>query len=150
MLEFAATYQRAVGLAANQCAVKGERLMARMFALRDIQTKQWSIIVDPIITSKSGLLRKKIEGCLTWPGNNILAERYFKVEVSYRDSIGNPHKKVITGFEAQIWQHEINHLDGFEEEIVDPDFRLPREAFERNDKCPCGSEMKYKQCCIGK
>jgi len=75
-LEYARTRDDAVGLAANQTALDDERFMVRAFALRDIITRKWRLVVDPKITKTLGLQQCKAEGCLTWKGRVIVADRY--------------------------------------------------------------------------
>ena len=147
-LEFAEEQHSAVGLAANQCSLDGERFTTRAFALRNLLTHQWSLVIDPHITKYIGLKEEKAEGCLTWKGQKILAERYRAVEVDYFNIDGERITgEIHHGFEGQIWQHEINHLNGIEEKVVglyypDP----PPVKVGRNDNCPCGSGLKYKKC----
>ena len=149
-LEFAQTQDTAVGLAANQCSLDDERCMVRAFALRDLHTKEFSIVIDPHITREFGIKELKGEGCLTWKGRKIIAERYRGVEVNYftmdgKHVTGEIHK----GFEGQIWQHEINHLNGVEEDVVESYVPDPRPIQAgRNEVCPCGSGLKYKKCCL--
>jgi peptide deformylase len=148
-LDFANQQRNAVGLAANQCSLDGERFNQRIFALRDMKTGIWRIIVDPVVLEYIGMRESKLEGCLTWQGRLIIANRFRAVRVGYSDVDGNMHDEIYKGFEAQIWQHEINHLDGIPEDIVTYDYMLPKEKeIGRNDKCPCGSGKKYKQCCL--
>ena len=148
-------YERfdAVGLAANQCGVDGERLMLRVFAFRDplFQPQPfWRLIINPIITEYIGIKEIKCEGCLTWRGKKIVAERSRAIEVNYYNENGEPVTgEMYTGFEAQVFQHEINHLNGVEERVEDLSFIEPKPInVGRNDKCPCGSGKKYKQCCL--
>jgi peptide deformylase len=149
-LKFAETQSTAVGLAANQCSLDGERFMVRAFALRDLFKHTWSIIIDPHIIENVGLKEEKAEGCLTWKGQKILAERYRGVKVTYftldgYKTIAELHK----GFEGQIWQHEINHLNGIEEVVVNKHHPDPVPVTAgRNELCPCGSGLKYKKCCL--
>jgi uncharacterized protein YchJ len=57
--------------------------------------------------------------------------------------------KTYKGFEGQIWQHEINHLNGVEENVVVMNAPEPTPLkIERNQLCPCGSGLKYKKCCL--
>jgi len=148
-LEFASSHSNAVGLAANQCSLDGERFMQNIFALRNIKEKTWKIIINPKINSYIGIVEPKLEGCLTWVGKTILADRYRAINVTYDDIDGNPNTELFGGFEAQIWQHEINHLNGIEEIIVEDDYKLPLKLqIQRNDKCPCNSGKKYKNCCL--
>jgi peptide deformylase len=150
-LFFAKQQTNAVGLAANQVSLDGERFMHRVFALRNLNDGSWRLIIDPKITEYIGMIEPKLEGCLTWKEKLIVAERYRGVRVSYYDSEKEDYirNELHKGFEGQIWQHEINHLNGIEERVEEPNFLLPLQPkYERNDKCPCGSGKKYKQCCL--
>ena len=144
----------AVGLACNQVSFGGYRFMVRAFALRELKNNipqaNWRLIIDPIITEHIGMKDIRLEGCLTWKGKYILAERSRAIIVNYYNEVGERiWGEVHSGFEAQVWQHEINHLNGVEEIVVERDFRLPKSAeINRNDKCPCLSGRKYKQCCL--
>jgi len=146
--EYAETRTDAVGLAANQCSLDGERFMARVFALRDLKTREWRLIIDPYITEYVGIKEIKAEGCLTWKGQVIVAERSRGVMVNYYDEEGKPHRELHKGFEGQIWQHEINHLNGIEEEVRENFVEPPPIEVGRNEPCPCGSNLKYKRCCL--
>jgi peptide deformylase len=146
--EYAGTRNDAVGLAANQCSIDGERFMARVFALRNLNTREWRLIFDPYITEYIGIKEIKREGCLTWKDKVIVAERHRGVWVKYKDEEGIPYHEFHHGFEGQIWQHEINHLNGIEEDVHESYLQPKAIEINRNDKCPCGSGKKYKQCCL--
>jgi peptide deformylase len=144
----------AAGLAANQCTIDGERFMVRVFAYRDLNAGEripvWKLMINPIINEYIGIKEIKCEGCLTWRGKRVVAERSRAVRVTYYDEIGvKHHNEIYSGFNAQIWQHEVNHLDGVEERIEELSFVPPKPIdIGRNEKCPCGSGKKYKQCCL--
>jgi len=146
-LDYASTKQSAVGLAANQTSLNDERFAMRVFA---IKAGTWKLIINPEITKYLGMIETKVEGCLTWNHKLVIAKRSRAVEVSYYDMDGNYHQnEIYGGFEGQIWQHEINHLNGVEEDIQDPPYQLPTPiTIQCNDKCPCGSGKKYKHCCL--
>lgn len=148
-LEFAKTKSNAVGLAANQCALDDVRFMRRVFALCDMVTREWRLVINPYISEYIGIKELKGEGCLTWKGKTIVAERYRAVEVNYYDIDGNYYSgEIYKGFEGQIWQHEVNHLNGVEEDVRD-NFLEPKPIeVGRNELCPCGSNLKYKKCCL--
>jgi len=148
-LEYAKTRKDGVGLAANQVAINENRFMCRAFALRNLINHSWQLIIDPVITEYIGIKEEKAEGCLTWKGKTIIAERSRAVKVSYYDIDGNYHEnEFYKGFEAQIWQHEINHLNGVEEDVREFTHYLPPKSYDRNEPCPCGSGKKYKKCCF--
>lgn len=145
-LEYAKTRNDAVGLAANQCTLDGVRYAVRAFALGG-RERNWKLIIDPTYIGH-GIKELKGEGCLTWKGKTIVAERYRMVEVSYYDMEGKLHTEVHKGFNGQIWQHEINHLNGVEEDVVDVFAEPPPISVGRNEPCPCRSGKKYKKCCL--
>jgi len=146
---YAETLTNAAGLAANQCSVDGERFMLRVFALKDLQRKTWRLIINPVITQYVGIKDIRAEGCLTWKGRVIIAERSRGVRVNYYDEEGHPMSIFAEGFEAQVWQHEINHLNGVPEQIEYYGYAIPKPIeVGRNEKCPCGSGLKYKHCCL--
>ena len=149
-LKFADTHRTAVGLAATQVSLDGERLTNRFFAIRNLQDASWSLIINPIIEEYIGMKEWKEEGCFTWPGKMVVVERYRGVKVSYYNINGEKiENEFHKGFEAQIWQHEVGHLNGTEERIEEISFKIPTQKEpERNDRCPCGSGKKYKNCCL--
>ena len=147
-LNYVKTLPNAAGLAANQASLNGERIMKRMFGKMDLNSNEWSIIINPIIKQKLGMVRTKSEGCLTWIGKTIVAERNHRIIVEYHTSDGEKKEIESVGFEAQIWQHEINHLNGIEEDVREGNVDIKNIKIERNVTCPCGSGKKYKKCCI--
>ena len=162
-LEFAKTQSTAVGLAANQVSLDGERFMHRVFALKNLKKASdgswttdntWRLIIDPVITERYGIKIEKSEGCLTWINRKIISERHRFVKVSYYtvdddfEIITKVDNEEHEDFEAQIWQHEINHLNGVEERVEGHSYILHvKDPAQRNDACPCGSGKKYKSCC---
>jgi len=149
-LKFASEQPTGVGLAGNQTSLNGERFMHRVFALKNLDDESWSLIIDPKIDEYVGIPHKKLEGCLTWEYKTIVAERHKHVKVSYYDIEGNHIEgETHSDFEGQIWQHEINHLNGVEEVVEGNGYLLPPQPkIGRNETCPCGSGKKYKKCCI--
>ena len=156
--EYAMLKNTAVGLTANQCSLDGERFNLRMVAVKNVLTNVWIVAIDPKITRYYGILRQKAEGCLTWgysseKGHCVVdVKRYHFVDVEYYTPDGVFHKETHKGFQAQVWQHELNHINGVKEKIVNNseyNFELPIDfKTERNAPCPCGSGLKYKKCCI--
>lgn len=151
---YAITRANCAGLAANQCSLNGERFNLRMAAIKIFDNQEFIIAIDPKITKYYGMVRKKAEGCLTWKNKTIVAERNMFVDVEYYTIGGELVKETHKGFQGQVWQHEVNHINGVVEEVHgDVDFRdgvtqLVSESIGRNEPCPCGSGKKYKKCCI--
>jgi len=147
--EYAISRTDGVGLAANQCSLDGERFNLRMVAVKTSGTNDTVIAINPKITKYYGIKLQKFEGCLTWkgvPGMTVVADRYHDVDVEFYTPDGELHKETHTGFQAQVWQHELNHINGVEEVIVLASELPYRRELGRNDQCPCGSGKKLKKC----
>ena len=142
-------YQQLAGVAANQLSVKGQRLMLDMCCVRIKGGNDNSIIAfSPQIVERVGPTFQSREGCLTWPGREIMAMRHTAVKIRFRDVEGMERRREAEGFEALVWQHEINHLDGIEEDV-----RAPVKLQGPNEPCQCGKvgpegkPLKFKKCC---
>lgn len=145
---FASKQENTVGLSANQVSLDGERFMIRAFAFVNMETKSWDLAVNPVIKKAYGINEIKYEGCLTWKGMTIIAKRARKVDVSYHTLKGEFIQKTFKGLTAQIFQHEMDHLNGIEEKMTPYKIKETSQKIERNAKCPCGSGQKYKNCCL--
>ncbi|MDA3780204.1 MAG: peptide deformylase [Bacteroidales bacterium] len=139
-LEYAITRRNVAGLAANQCSIDEQRFMVRGFALRSqVDPNKCEIIINPKVMDYIGMKEIKIEGCLTWKGQYVVAERSRAVKVRYYDIDGQLHIGIFKGFQGQVWQHEINHLNGVEE-VIKETITIPHQKkIERNEPCPCGA-----------
>lgn len=115
-LSFARTKKNCVGLAANQVSVDGNRIMKPFFAIKE--GSFWNLILFPKIIEGYGLPKEEIETCLTWIGKKIKATRHPGISVSYYTLKGEYIETLIKNFEAQIWQHEYNHLKGINEIFI--------------------------------
>ena len=52
------------------------------------------------------------EGCLTWPGLWLKVKRPVWIEVEFEDVEGKKITKKYSDFEARIFQHEYDHMEG--------------------------------------
>jgi peptide deformylase len=147
--EFAQSQDNAAGLAANQVSIDGQRFMERLFAYRTPDGTM-HLMINPNVNTLIGMKEMHYERCLTWKDKLILAERSRAIDVGYYDENGEYHIGIYKGFDAQVWQHEINHLNGIEEKVITyNDWKeIKRQDVGRNEKCPCGSGKKYKHCCL--
>ena len=69
------------------------------------------IYINPIILSRYNLV-KKPEQCLSVPGFTAIKERYEKVTLQFTDLNGDLKIFNLEGLDAQIAQHEVDHLLG--------------------------------------
>jgi len=82
------------------------------------------IIINPTIATFSKRLELDQEGCLSFPGihGNILRSDWIKFEAL--NLKGRKIRKKVVGFEARIFQHEFDHLEG----------KLFIDRLDRNDR----------------
>jgi len=84
------------------------------------------------------------EGCLTWHGKKIRAFRHDMIDTEYTNLEGKLIKRTFDGFQAQVFQHEYNHIAGI------PEHFEGEKKIGRNEPCPCNSGRKWKHCCLNK
>ncbi|HVT59125.1 MAG TPA: peptide deformylase [Thermoanaerobaculia bacterium] len=70
------------------------------------------VVVNPMLTQKTGEMVYDWEGCLSIPDLRGLVPRHPAVRVRGHDREGRPLDFVADGFEARIVQHEFDHLNG--------------------------------------
>lgn len=85
--------------------------------LRFFVTRDGEIIINPIITNHSNYTVESIEGCMTFPTHRLIpVKRFQKCEVDYQTIEDNKLTEIkhrsLSGKEAFIYQHEIQHFDG--------------------------------------
>lgn len=106
----------AVGVAAPQIGVS-----KRIIVFGTLYTKRRkpeveipdTILINPEYRPLSDVKESGYEGCLNCEDLMGEVPRYSEIEYSGYDIYGNLITKQVTGLEARILQHEIDHLDGF-------------------------------------
>eukprot|EP00588_Corethron_pennatum_P010178 CAMPEP_0194272034 /NCGR_PEP_ID=MMETSP0169-20130528/5695_1 /TAXON_ID=218684 /ORGANISM="Corethron pennatum, Strain L29A3" /LENGTH=201 /DNA_ID=CAMNT_0039014581 /DNA_START=226 /DNA_END=831 /DNA_ORIENTATION=- len=100
-----------VGLAAPQVGFN-KRLMVYNSTGDKSKWLNEVIIINPTIITFSKRLDLDQEGCLSFPGidENVLRSEWIKFEAL--NLKGRKIKKKVAGFEARIFQHEFDHLEG--------------------------------------
>ena len=93
-----------VGMAANMI---GERKSIIAIA----EGNRFTAMLNPEVVKKSPRTYKAAEGCLSIPGEREV-DRHDWIEVKYRNMDWHKEKRKFTGFEAEIVQHELDHLEG--------------------------------------
>lgn len=101
-----------VGLAAPQVGIN-QRLM--VYNPTGDSQKGWlqeTVLINPRIVEYSEAKCVETEGCLSFPDMNGEVERSKWIKVEAMNLKGKTIKKKFTGWEARIFQHEYDHLDG--------------------------------------
>lgn len=140
--------QSGVGLSAIQIGVPIQVCILRHKSDRGGYSQDLKLnMINSVIIEETGELKRcNGEGCLSLPGVRVDTERYDQVTVSWFDyDQDRMMQGVFIGFEAQIVQHELDHLSGVL--VIDRKIKEIEEV-GRNDPCSCGSGKKYKKCCL--
>ena len=98
-----ANRETCVGLAANMIGVQKRVIIFNIGMIP-------MVMFNPILLSYKGPYKTE-EGCLSLTGVRPTT-RYETITVSYRDSKWQEQTITLTGFPAQICQHELDHLEG--------------------------------------
>ncbi|TGK04203.1 peptide deformylase [Leptospira langatensis] len=70
------------------------------------------ILLNPEITPITESVDGNWEGCLSVPGMRGYVERPNKIRMKWMDEKGGNHDEVIEGYQAVVYQHECDHLNG--------------------------------------
>ncbi len=96
-----------VGLAANQIGI------TKSVFVYDDQNGHYGAICNPSYTPQESTSIVEVqEGCLSVPGEFHLTPRYEKITLHGQATNGRHIEIDAEKFLAQIWQHEVDHLNG--------------------------------------
>jgi peptide deformylase len=113
-----------IGLAAPQIG-EHHRVVLVRFSTEDEKGEEQAgppiALINPkIVEARDG--RKDFDGCLSFPGlfGETNRPHYLRLTGLYED--GEPFDEIITGFDAVVVHHEIDHLNGvlFIDRVDDP------------------------------
>jgi len=130
-----------VGLAAPQIGIA-----KKVSIIRVAQNHEFNLnLVNCRIDKYFDLGVFKDEGCLSFPDRSENTNRYNEIYV--KDNLLYPNNFIATGLLAVICQHEIDHL--YQKVFIDHlvEKQILKIKIGPNDKCHCGSNLKYKKCC---
>lgn len=111
-----APYERAAGMAANQWGLK-----KRIFIFTpdgNDEGKQLAVMLNPSYVPYLGsaeiqpALVAAYEGCFSIPLTVGLINRYEAIVATYYNPAGEKIERVMQGWEARVFQHETDHLNG--------------------------------------
>lgn len=98
-----------IGLAAPQVGIN---LRVMVYNPNPRTRDEETVFVNPRIMNYGKEQDYKAEGCLSFPRIKGPVQRPTWVEVEAVDWDGNPFQRRIDGFEARLFLHEYDHLDG--------------------------------------
>ena len=98
-----------IGLAAPQVGIN---MRVMVYNPNPRTRDEETVFVNPRILSFGKEQDYKAEGCLSFPRIRGSVQRPTWVEVEAADWDGNPFQRRIDGFEARLFLHEYDHLDG--------------------------------------
>lgn len=95
-------------------------------------TRDMYVIVNPKIVWDSRKTTYGIEGCLSIPGYLGEVERNFAIRVTALDRNGRKKRYRLKGWDARIFQHEIDHLNGvlYTDKLTEPENYWTEEEYE--------------------
>lgn len=102
-----------VGIAAPQIGIMKRFFIAMPHVDAEAEATRDKIyyMINPEITYTEGT-QDSSEGCLSVPGYMGLVERPYKIRIKATDLDGKAHEYEFEGFEATVFCHEYDHLEG--------------------------------------
>ena len=105
------------GIAANQIYEKYRICVVEIMnnqRYKHLDNIPLKVLINPKITiDKKASIFNSYEGCLSVPNIRGKVKRYNKINLVYFNIEGKLINENISGLEAIVYQHEIDHLDGF-------------------------------------
>ncbi|MBK5208279.1 MAG: peptide deformylase [Flavobacteriaceae bacterium] len=108
-LSFFIELNKGVGIAAPQI---GKNIRVAIINSKRKDGEEPFVIINPEIIEYSGLDSSYDEGCLSIPGYKGKVIRKNLLHVRYQDRFANIIENHFEGFEARVFNHEIDHLNG--------------------------------------
>ena len=102
-----------VGIAAPQVGIMKRFFVAMPHVDAEDEATRNKIyyMINPEITYTEGT-QESSEGCLSVPGYMGLVDRPMKIRIKAQDIDGNENEYEFEGFEATVFCHEYDHLEG--------------------------------------
>lgn len=101
-----------VAIAAPQIGVSKRIFVVSKKVLGDDKNSDDKVFINPTITFRSKDKKKMEEGCLSVRWLYGTVKRSSRVTVEAQNELGEKFIETGTGLMAQIFQHEIDHLEG--------------------------------------
>lgn len=128
-----------IGLAAPQV---GEGIALSVIAIRPTKHRPKVepfdlIIINPKITQTFGKRKQVWEGCISSGAGKAglfgKVARYNKITAEYLDEKGKKQNAQYSGLQAQVIQHEVDHLNGvlFVDHVKDPTTYMTLKEYKR-------------------
>ena len=98
-----------IGLAATQVGV-----LRRLFVCRlgEDEDEELRVFANPVAVTGDGEPESDDEGCLSLQGVLVPVERAVSLTLEAQDLAGERVRLELTGLDARVVQHELDHLDG--------------------------------------
>ncbi len=103
------------GLAAPQVGLNKRMIVVNMYKEEsdgELHLTKTLLMINPKIIARGSNIESDEEGCFSRPGMYGQVLRAHEIEMEYRDSRYLLKKMSLSGFNARVVQHEIDHLDG--------------------------------------
>lgn len=128
-----------VGLAAPQIGKLLQLAVIETLAEHDDEgepipdTRELFVIINPRITWESRKMATGVEGCLSVLGYLGEVERHLAIRVQAHDRNGRRRVYRLKGWDARIFQHEIDHINGimYTDKLTAPENFWTEEAYEK-------------------
>lgn len=107
----------ASGLAAPQVFVSRRVVVYRVIASRipegsGLEPRPWTVMINPVITPRSGAKTPVWERCLSIPGLHGKVPRFMHITIAFQDLAGKTVSHDARSSWAALLQHECDHLEG--------------------------------------
>lgn len=112
LLHTALTSEDQVGIESGGISAPQVGINKKVVYMLNYDTGEFELLINPEAQHIGEKKHIELEGCLSVPNIEKRVERFKKVKVKYLDRNGNKIKKHLSGINATVLQHEVDHLNG--------------------------------------
>lgn len=139
LLAAGAPWDGAVGMAANQWGIDKSIFLYcpsgdTVNDLEVIINPSYSTMPTSVISVKADDYECEWEGCFSVPGARGNIKRHKRVSVQYQNEQGTVIERELNGWEARVWQHENDHLNGLLYDDVNAGKCLEKTSADKDDE----------------
>ena len=104
-----------VGLAAPQVGIPLQIILVDMYSSREKEefSRSLEVFINPVITWKSEVMVDGFEGCYSTGYLMGIVPRHREITIEAFTRDGEKIEMALTDFTARVFQHEVDHLNGF-------------------------------------
>lgn len=87
-------------------------IAGKWFNYRDMSCKDYEIFINPVLKNQWSVEEVEWEYCASTENLKVSVRRPTQIEIEFVDDDLTAHSRILSGFRARLFLHELDHLEG--------------------------------------